>query len=156
MDFILVYNDPDNTLALEMHHNFVGYITIYIFQIGIVGRTGAGKSSLTLALFRIIESVTGEIQIDGVPLHKLGLHQLRSKLTILPQVRSLSETGTYVTYLASINLLLISFDNSSPDIIFDVSVSQIIDWSLKSSTLLIWYHCNVNPIPWKINNLIVV
>ena len=89
-----VNHDLDNTLAFEMHHNFVGCITIYdIFQIGIVGRTGAGKSSLTLALFRIIESVTGEIQIDGVPLHKLGLHQLRSKLTILPQVRSLADTG---------------------------------------------------------------
>lgn len=54
-------------------------------KIGIVGRTGAGKSSLTMALFRIIEPVGGEICIDGLSIASLGLHQLRSKLTILPQ-----------------------------------------------------------------------
>ena len=57
-----------------------------LFQVGIVGRTGAGKSSLTLALFRIIEAVGGEIVIDGQGIHELGLHDLRSKITILPQV----------------------------------------------------------------------
>ena len=54
-------------------------------KVGIVGRTGAGKSSLTLALFRIIEPVTGSISIDGVDVSKLGLHTLRSRLTIIPQ-----------------------------------------------------------------------
>lgn len=42
-------------------------------KIGIVGRTGAGKSSLTLALFRIIEAAGGQIEMDGVPISKLGL-----------------------------------------------------------------------------------
>jgi len=51
-----------------------------------VGRTGAGKSSLTLALFRIIESTAGQIIIDGIHIAALGLHQLRSRITILPQV----------------------------------------------------------------------
>ena len=63
-----------------------GWLTI--FQVGIVGRTGAGKSSLTLALFRIIEAARGNIVIDGKNIGGLGLHQLRSKLTILPQVRA--------------------------------------------------------------------
>lgn len=54
-------------------------------KVGIVGRTGAGKSSLTLALFRIIESAGGAIIIDGQDISKMGLHSLRSRLTIIPQ-----------------------------------------------------------------------
>ena len=51
-----------------------------------MGRTGAGKSSLALALFRIIEAAKGYIRIDGVPISQLGLHNLRSRLTVIPQV----------------------------------------------------------------------
>ncbi|XP_056607956.1 multidrug resistance-associated protein 1 isoform X1 [Triplophysa dalaica] len=54
-------------------------------KVGIVGRTGAGKSSLTLGLFRIIEAAQGEIWIDGVNISELGLHELRSRITIIPQ-----------------------------------------------------------------------
>uniref|UniRef100_A0A3Q2T472 Multidrug resistance-associated protein 1 n=1 Tax=Fundulus heteroclitus TaxID=8078 RepID=A0A3Q2T472_FUNHE len=54
-------------------------------KVGIVGRTGAGKSSLTLGLFRIIEAAEGHIFIDGVDIASLGLHELRSRITIIPQ-----------------------------------------------------------------------
>lgn len=54
-------------------------------KVGIVGRTGAGKSSLALALFRGLEAESGKIIVDGVDISTIGLSDLRESITIVPQ-----------------------------------------------------------------------
>ena len=54
-------------------------------KIGILGRTGAGKSTIWLALWRVLEATNGSIQIDGVDISTLGVSDLRDQITIIPQ-----------------------------------------------------------------------
>lgn len=54
-------------------------------KVGICGRTGAGKSTILQTLYRIVELAEGTIKVDGVDISTIGLHQLRSQLSIIPQ-----------------------------------------------------------------------
>ncbi|XP_067039421.1 multidrug resistance-associated protein 1-like isoform X2 [Acropora muricata] len=76
-------------------------------KVGIVGRTGAGKSTLTLALFRILERAGGRIVIDGIDISQIGLYDLRSRLTIIPQEP--------VLYSGSLRMNLDPFDKHSDE-----------------------------------------
>lgn len=95
-------NEPQSDWPSKGKINFNGYSTRYRdglelvlkeisfeikggHRVGVVGRTGAGKSSLTLALFRLVEAADGRITIDGVDIGQLGLYDLRSRITIIPQ-----------------------------------------------------------------------
>ncbi|NWW10452.1 MRP1 protein, partial [Oreocharis arfaki] len=65
--------------------NGVSFQTRSKEKVGIVGRTGAGKSTLTNCLFRVLEGCEGKIIIDGIDISTIGLHDLRGNLNIIPQ-----------------------------------------------------------------------
>ncbi|KAF0384836.1 ABC transporter [Gigaspora margarita] len=78
---LVIQYGPDNPPAIKG-------VTIDIKdceKIGIVGRTGCGKSTLATSFFRLIEPKSGQIIVDGIDITKIGLKDLRSKITIIPQ-----------------------------------------------------------------------
>ena len=60
-------------------------------KIGVVGRTGAGKSTLCLAICRFLEASEGRIEIDGVDISQVGLNDLRENITVIPQDAAIFE-----------------------------------------------------------------
>jgi ABC-type multidrug transport system fused ATPase/permease subunit len=81
-------------------------------KVGVVGRTGAGKSTLMVALLRIVELCEGRIMIDGVDHQSLGLSKLRSKIAVIPQ--------DPVLFSGSIRSNLDPFNEYSDETLLDV------------------------------------
>jgi len=53
-------------------------------KVGVVGRTGAGKSTICLSISRIVEIFEGQLEIDGIDIQKVPLQELRSRITVIP------------------------------------------------------------------------
>lgn len=77
---VLKYNSYDVAVLKSVSFKIASHE-----KIGIVGRSGSGKTSLLVALMRLTEISSGAILIDGVDTSKIGLRDLREKIAVVPQ-----------------------------------------------------------------------
>ncbi|KAM7452950.1 hypothetical protein BLSTO_06309 [Blastocystis sp. subtype 1] len=90
-------------------------------KVGVVGRTGAGKSTMMIALFRITDLCEGSIAIDGIDLATLGLEDVRRALCIIPQ--------DPVLFSASVRFNLDPFNEASDENIWSVRAARTSAWA---------------------------
>lgn len=96
-------------------------------QVGVVGRTGSCKSSLALALFRILEASRGFIEIDDQNIAHLGLHDIRGRISIIPQVGTSLVLSQVHTTGKDTKHLSISFCTSQEPVLFSGSIRFNLD-----------------------------
>jgi ABC-type transport system involved in Fe-S cluster assembly fused permease/ATPase subunit len=94
----------------------------------ILYRTGSGKSTIALSLFRFVEPSNGRIFIDGIDINAIGVEDLRSRITIIPQDPILF-TGNYKIHLI---VLIVK--------IFVILIIKIQYFTLQEQFVQIWTH----------------
>ncbi|KAG7350940.1 multidrug ABC transporter permease/ATPase [Nitzschia inconspicua] len=92
-------------------------------RVGVVGRTGSGKSTVVQTLFRLLEADKGSIEIDNVNIANIGLHRLRTSISVIPQVPTLFSG---CTVRENLDLFNIHTDEAIHKALQDAHMSDVI------------------------------